>query len=147
MNEVPETGSIPVSPITLTAIAPSMKVVKIRTNANTKAARGEKPPMVKMTIIARKVMPMKIGMCLSGHSYQPRPSMYSWLPSPLNAAPMSEKIVANVRHILTNPNMPPPTIAPIAMVLTVLANAIICNAAEPPSAKVWILMLACCVAS
>ena len=77
MNEVPETGSIPVSPITRTAIAPSRKVVRMRTVANTSEASTEKPPTVKIKIIARKVIPMKIGMCLSGHSYHPLPSMYS----------------------------------------------------------------------
>ena len=34
MKEVPETGSIPVSPITLTAIAPRRKVVERRTTEN-----------------------------------------------------------------------------------------------------------------
>ena len=134
MNEVPETGSIPVSPMTRTAMAPSKKVVMIRTVANTSEARTEKPPTVKMRIIARKVIPIKIGICLSGHSYQPFPSMYSWLPSPLNAAPMSAKMLTKVFHIFANPNIPPPTIEPIAMVRTDLLKAIICKDAEPPAA-------------
>ena len=134
MNDVPETGSIPVSPMTRTAIAPSMNVVRISTRAKTRAANGEKPPMEKMMIIATNVTPIKMGMCFSGHSYQPRPSMYSWLPSPLKAAPISVKMLAKVRHILASPNIPPPTMAPMAMVRTVLAKAIICNGAEPPLA-------------
>ena len=115
-------------------MAPSMKVVRMRTEAKTNAESGEKPPMEKMMIIAKKVTAMKIGMCLSGHSYQPLPSMYSWLPSPLNAAPMSVKMLAKVRHILARPNIPPPTMAPMAMVRTVFAKAIIWSGAEPPLA-------------
>ena len=134
MKDVPETGSMPVSPITRTAMAPSMNVVKIRTSAKTRAARGEKPPMLKMRIMAKNVMPMKMGMCFSGHSYQPLPGMYSWLPSPLNAAPMSVKMFAKVLHIFASPNMPPPTMAPMAMVRTVFAKAIIWSDAEPPLA-------------
>ena len=134
MNDVPETGSMPVSPMTRTAMAPSMNVVRMRTEAKTRADRGENPPMEKITIMAMKVTPMKMGMCLSGHSYQPLPSMYSWLASPLKADPMSVKMSAKVRHILNRPNIPPPTIAPMAMVRTVFAKAIIWSAAEPPLA-------------
>ena len=77
MNDVPETGSIPVSPITLTAIAPNRKVVNISTVAKISDARIEKPPRVNITIIEKKVRIMKIGMCFSGHSYHPLPSIYS----------------------------------------------------------------------
>ena len=134
MKEVPETGSIPVSPITRTAIAPSKKVVMMSTVANTKDARTENPPTVKINNIATNVTPMKIGMCLRGHSYHPLPSMYSWLPSPLKAVPMSEKILRNVLYIFARPNIPPPTMEPIAMVRTEFEKAIICNGAPPPLA-------------
>ena len=77
MKEVPDTGSIPVSPITLTAMAPSKKVVKINTVAKINDARIEKPPMVKIKIIEKNVNTMNIGMCFNGHSYHPLPSMYS----------------------------------------------------------------------
>ena len=129
MNDVPDTGSIPVSPITLTAIAPSRNVVKIRTEANISDASIENPPMVKIRIIEKKVKIMNIGICFNGHSYHPFPSIYSWLPSPLSAPPISLKIFRKVLYILARPNIPPPTIAPIAIVLTDLPNASICSAA------------------
>ena len=125
MKEVPETGSIPVSPITRTAIAPKRKVVRISTVAKINAAAIGKPPTQKMRIIERNVNPMKIGICIRGHSYQPLPSMYSWDPSPLKADPISLKMLANVLHIFASPNIPPPTIEPIAIVRTVLEKAII----------------------
>ncbi len=77
MNEVPETGSIPVSPITLTAIAPSRKVVIMSTVAKINDAKIENPPIVKINIIEKKVTIMKIGICFNGHSYHPFPSIYS----------------------------------------------------------------------
>ena len=147
MNDVPETGSIPVSPMTRTAIAPKRNVVMIRTVAKMKAAAIGKPPTQKMRIIERKVSPMKIGMCMSGHSYQPFPSMYSCEPSPLKAAPMSLKMFAKVLHIFASPNIPPPTIEPIAMVRTVFENAIICKACPLSLAYDWIGTFACIVAS
>ena len=61
MNEVPDTGSIPVSPMTLTAIAPSKNVVEIRTIANTKAAAIEKPPIAKIIGLDRSGIYMKNG--------------------------------------------------------------------------------------
>ena len=100
----------------------------MRTVAKMIAAAIGKPPTQKMRIMDKKVSPIKIGMCMSGHSYQPLPSMYSWDPSPLKAAPISLKMFAKVRHILANPNIPPPTMEPIAMVRTVLEKAIICSA-------------------
>ena len=128
MKDVPETGSIPVSPITLTAIAPSRKVVISKINENTMLATNGNSPSMKITIIEPNVRSMKIGICESGHSYQPLPSMYSLPLSPLNALPMSTKIFANVFHIFSRPKIPPPTIAPIAMNLTAFANAYICTA-------------------
>ena len=41
---------------------------------------------------------------------------------------MSAKMLANVFHIFSNPKIPPPTIAPIAMNLTALLNAYIWTA-------------------
>ena len=77
MNDVPETGSMPVSPITLTAIAPSRKVVKMSTVAKINEANIENPPIVKIKIIEKKVTIMNIGICFNGHSYHPLPSIYS----------------------------------------------------------------------
>ena len=77
MKDVPETGSIPVSPITLTAIAPSKKVVMISTVAKINEAKIENPPKVKINIIEKNVSTMNIGMCFNGHSYHPLPSIYS----------------------------------------------------------------------
>ena len=125
MNDVPETGSIPVSPITLTAIAPSRKVVINRIRENTMLAINGNSPNMKITIIEPNVSSMKIGMCANGHSYHPLPSMYSFPLSPLNAFPMSTKMFANVFHIFRRPNIPPPTIAPIAMNRTAFAKAYI----------------------
>ena len=62
MNEVPETGSIPVSPITLTAIAPSRKVVDSSTTENMKEGNTGYPPMTKMMVIATSEIAMKMGM-------------------------------------------------------------------------------------
>ena len=73
MKLVPETGSILVSPITLTAIAPNAKVVKHRTSE--KISEAKKPNCVEKA----KVIPIsetinRTGMWLIGHSYQPFPS-------------------------------------------------------------------------
>ena len=62
INDVPETGSIPVSPITLTAIAPSKNVVASNITEKTMLARKGKSPNLNMIIIAPKVSSMKIGM-------------------------------------------------------------------------------------
>ena len=62
MNEVPETGSMPVSPMTLTAIAPRRNVVKIRTIANIADGRRGNPPTRKVMIIAKNDIVMKMGM-------------------------------------------------------------------------------------
>ena len=62
MKEVPDTGSIPVSPITRTAIAPSRKVVTATTIAKMMLGNSGNPPRVNMTIIAMKAMPRKMGM-------------------------------------------------------------------------------------
>ena len=43
-------------------------------------------------------------------------------------------MLTNVFHIFAKPNIPPPTIEPIAIVRTVLLKAIICSDAEPPAA-------------
>ena len=147
MNDVPDTGSMPVSPITRTAMAPSMKVVAMSTVANKAEATTGKPPRVKMAIIEKKVTAMKMGMCLSGHSYQPLPSMYSALPSPRKAEPMSLKMARKVLYIFASPNSPPPTMQPMATVRMVLANAIICRVAAPPAAKSCSGMSACAFAS
>ena len=128
MKDVPETGSIPVSPITLTAIAPSRNVVIKSISAKTTLAIIGKSPSMKIMIIAPNVISMNIGMWASGHSYQPLPSMYSFPLSPLNALPISTNMFANVFHILRRPNIPPPTIAPIAMKRTALEKANICTA-------------------
>ncbi len=103
MNEVPETGSIPVSPITRTAIAPSRNVVDRRTTAKTMAGSTGNPPTQKMMIIAKKAIPMKIGMWLRGHSYQPRSSMYSSPFSPEKALLMSPNMLTKVGVILSSP--------------------------------------------
>ena len=66
MNDVPDTGSIPVSPITLTAIAPSRNVVMINTVAKIRDASIENPPMVNISIIEKNVRIMNIGMCFKG---------------------------------------------------------------------------------
>tara|TARA_B100000131_G_scaffold243759_1_gene236435 strand:+ start:1622 stop:1924 length:303 start_codon:yes stop_codon:yes gene_type:complete len=62
MKDVPETGSIPVSPMTLTAIAPRRKVV----NSNTveKIIEGSigYPPRIKIMEIAKNERIMKIGI-------------------------------------------------------------------------------------
>ena len=128
MNDVPETGSIPVSPITLTAIAPSRNVVISKISEKTILAKSGNSPNMKITIIEPNVKSMKIGICESGHSYHPLPSMYSLPLSPLNALPISTKMLANVFHIFSRPKIPPPTIAPIAMKRTALAKAYICTA-------------------
>ena len=116
MNEVPETGSIPVSPITLTAMAPSRKVVDSSTTENISEGNTGYPPMTKMTVIATSEIAMKMGMWYSGHSYQPFPSTYSSPCSPEKACVMSPKIPMNVGAILNSPRNPPPRIAPIATV-------------------------------
>ena len=116
MNDVPLTGSIPVSPITRTAIAPKRNVVRINTTANITAAAIGNPPIAKIKIIAKNAMIMNIGICINGHSYQPFPSIYSSLFSPENALLISAKILTNVGAIFSNPSRPPPSIAPIAIV-------------------------------
>ena len=103
MNEVPETGSIPVSPMTLTAIAPSKKVVASNTIAKIKAGMIGKPPSANIATIATNAIPMKIGMCSSGHSYHPLSSMNSSPFSPVNAREMSPKILTNVGAIFSRP--------------------------------------------
>ena len=123
MKEVPETGSMPVSPITLTAIAPSRKVVNISTMANIAEGIRGKPPTRNVRIIAKNEITMKTGMWVSGHSYQPLFSMNSSPLSPVNAEDMSPKIEMNVGAILISPKIPPPRIAPIAIVLTTDENA------------------------
>ena len=125
INDVPDTGSIPVSPITLTAIAPRRKVVSNKTTENTMLAKRGKSPSMKITIIEPNVKSMKIGICARGHSYHPSPGMYSLPLSPLSALAISPNIFANVFHIFSNPKIPPPTIAPIAMNLTAFMNAYI----------------------
>ena len=62
MKDVPETGSIPVSPITLTAIAPNRKVVKIRTTANIAEGSSGNPPTMNVRIIAKNEITMKTGI-------------------------------------------------------------------------------------
>ena len=62
MNEVPDTGSIPVSPITLTAIAPRRNVVNRRTTANITDGNIGNPPRTKIIIIAKNAITMKIGI-------------------------------------------------------------------------------------
>ena len=101
----------------------------INTVAKIREASIENPPIVKISIIEKNVRIMKIGMCFNGHSYHPLPSIYSWLPSPFNAPPMSLNMFKNVLYILARPNIPPPTIAPIAIVLTALLKASIWRAA------------------
>ena len=103
MKEVPETGSIPVSPMTRTAMAPSKNVVASRTMANSMAGSTGKPPMTKMTIIAKNAIPMNIGMWSRGHSYQPLSSTYSSPFSPVKALLMSPKMLAKVGVILSSP--------------------------------------------
>ena len=114
---------MPVSPITLTAMAPRRKVVRINTIANIADGRAGKPPIRKVRIIAKNEIPMKTGMCVSGHSYHPLFSMNSSPLSPVKADDMSPKIDTNVGAILTSPNIPPPSIAPMAIVLTTEENA------------------------
>ena len=127
MKEVPETGSIPVSPITLTAIAPNRNVVRISTIANIADGRAGNPPIRKVSIIAKNEIPMKTGIWVSGHSYQPLFSMKSSPLSPVKAEEMSPKIETNVGAIFTSPKIPPPSIAPIAIVLTTDENAFHCT--------------------
>ena len=62
MNEVPETGSIPVSPITRTAIAPRRNVVERRTIEKISEGTAGYPPRTKMSVIAKREINMKIGM-------------------------------------------------------------------------------------
>ena len=61
MKEVPLTGSIPVSPMTRTAIAPSKKVATPTIIANRRLGISGKPPIVKMKVIAKKEIMMNIG--------------------------------------------------------------------------------------
>ena len=123
MNEVPDTGSIPVSPMTLTAMAPSRNVVKISTIANMADGSIGNPPMRNVIIIAKNEIVMNIGMCVRGHSYHPLFSMNSSPLSPVNAVVMSPNIEMKVGAILTRPNIPPPRMAPMAIVLTTDENA------------------------
>ena len=127
MKDVPDTGSIPVSPMTRTAIAPSKNVVKINTVAKTMAAAIGNPPIQKMMIIAINEKPMNSGIWCKGHSYQPLPSMYSCPFSPPNALAMSPKIDTNVGAILSRPSKPPPRMAPIAIVRMSVLYAIHCT--------------------
>ena len=103
MNEVPETGSIPVSPMTLTAIAPSKKVVASRTIAKIIAGNRGNPPKANIAIIATNAIPMNIGMCSRGHSYHPLPSMNSSPFSPVKALAMSPNMLTNVGAIFRSP--------------------------------------------
>ena len=62
MKEVPDTGSMPVSPITLTAIAPSRKVVERSTTENIREGSTGYPPMTKIRVIEKNDRTMNIGM-------------------------------------------------------------------------------------
>ena len=73
MKLVPDTGSILVSPMTLTAIAPKAKVV--RHNTKEKIKEGKKPNCVeKVRVIPINETSNITGMWLIGHSYHPLPS-------------------------------------------------------------------------
>ncbi len=61
MKDVPLTGSIPVSPITLTAIAPNKKVAIPTIIANKILGIRGKPPTVKINDIATNEIIIKIG--------------------------------------------------------------------------------------
>ena len=123
MKEVPDTGSIPVSPITLTAIAPRRKVVNRSTIENITEGSTGNPPITNIMIMAKNAIIMKIGICDSGHSYQPLPSMNSSPLSPENAVLISPNIDTKVGAIFKSPSTPPPSIAPIAIIRTTVANA------------------------
>ena len=62
MKDVPETGSIPVSPITLTAIAPNKKVVESKTIENNIAGNIGNPPKTNINIIAIDAISINIGI-------------------------------------------------------------------------------------
>tara|TARA_B110000881_G_scaffold118228_1_gene103761 strand:- start:12 stop:212 length:201 start_codon:yes stop_codon:yes gene_type:complete len=62
MKEVPETGSIPVSPITLTAIAPNRNVVESNTTENNKEGKRGNPPRTKIKIMAIEAIIINIGI-------------------------------------------------------------------------------------
>ena len=75
-NDVAETGSVPVSPMTLTAIAPKKNVVATRSSENTSEAPMGKPPMENMNAQPIKVITARMRMCCAGHSYHPFPGIY-----------------------------------------------------------------------
>ena len=127
MKEVPDIGSIPVSPITLTAIAPRRNVVSSNTVENIIEGSIGNPPKIKIIEIAKNERIMNIGMCDNGHSYQPLPSTNSSPFSPEKAPEISPKIPINVGVIFRRPNSPPPRIAPIAIVLIIDSNASHCT--------------------